>query len=34
MVIGNAVVGSSCMEMKVKEFKRWIRESIKQNTRE
>lgn len=34
MVIGNAVVGSSGMEMKVKEFKRWIRESIKQNTRE
>ena len=34
MVIGNAVVGSSCMEMKVKEFKRWIKESIKQNTRD
>ena len=34
MVIGNAVVGSSCMEMKVKEFKRWIREFIQQNTGE
>ena len=34
MVIGNAVVDSSCMGMQVKEFKRWIRESIIQNTRE